>query len=132
VEQTQRVLVVDDSEVIRRLIAVNLEFAGLDVQVAVDGRHCLEAAVDWQPDLITMDINMPGLNGFETASRLRSHPDTARIPIMLLTARTHPSDRAAAERLGIEAYVTNPFEPDHLVAKVTALLREPVGESPRR
>jgi CheY-like chemotaxis protein len=124
----RRVLIVDDSEVIRRLIAINLEFAGLDVRSADDGAHAIEVAAQWHPDLITLDVNMPGLNGFETATRLRSRPDTATTPIVLLTARTHPGDHAAADRLGIGAYVTKPFEPQELVDKILSLLPGDPGQ----
>jgi CheY-like chemotaxis protein len=118
----RRVLIVDDSEVIRRLITINLEFAGIEVRSADDGADAIEVASHWHPHLITLDVNMPGLNGFETATRLRSRPDTATTPIVLLTARTHPGDRAAADRLGIGAYVTKPFEPEVLVETILALL----------
>src|SRR5579859_5335330 len=72
-----RVLVVDDDEVIRRLIAVNLQLEGFEVETAVDGQDCLDKVTDIDPDVITLDVMMPRLDGWETAVRLRRSPDTA-------------------------------------------------------
>src|SRR5579872_442759 len=72
-----RVLVVDDDEVIRRLIAVNLQLEGFEVETAVDGQDCLDRVTDIAPDVITLDVMMPRLDGWETAVQLRRSPDTA-------------------------------------------------------
>ena len=74
-----RVLVVDDDEVIRRLIAVNLQLEGFDVETAVDGQDCLERVAEIDPDVITLDVMMPRLDGWETAVQLRKSPETAHI-----------------------------------------------------
>ena len=82
-----RVLVVDDDEVIRRLIAVNLQLEGFDVETAVDGQDCLARVAEIDPDVITLDVMMPRLDGWETAVQLRKSPQTAHIKVVLITAR---------------------------------------------
>lgn len=88
----RRVLVVDDDEVIRRLIAANLTLEGFDVATAVDGQDCLDKAPAIAPDVITLDVIMPHLDGWETALRLRKCPVTSHIKIVLITARDHKVD----------------------------------------
>ena len=82
-----RVLVVDDDEVIRQLIAVNLTLEGFDVATAVDGQDCLDKVQAINPDVITLDVMMPRLDGWETAIQLRKSPETAHIKVVLITAR---------------------------------------------
>ena len=118
-----RVLVVDDSDAIRALIVVNLELEGYDVRTATDGLRALEIVRDWRPDVITLDVVMPRLDGFETLERLRADPGTADIPVVLVTARAQAADRERGEVLGADAYLTKPFEPAHLVEVVAALAR---------
>ena len=91
-----RVLVVDDDEVIRRLIAVNLQLEGFDVETAVDGQDCLDKVVGIAPDVITLDVMMPRLDGWETAVQLRRSPDTAHIKVVLITARAQEDDKIMA------------------------------------
>ena len=88
-----RVLVVDDDEVIRRLIAVNLQLEGFDVETAVDGQDCLERVAEIDPDVITLDVMMPRLDGWETAVQLRKSPETAHIKVVLITARAQEDDK---------------------------------------
>lgn len=116
--RAQRVLVVDDSEVIRRLIAVNLELEGFEVFLAEDGQECLDVVEDVAPDVITLDVVMPRLDGFSTAARLRSGGATRELPIVMVTACAQESDLARGRELGVEAYLTKPFEPDELVRVV--------------
>ena len=87
-----RVLVVDDDDVIRQLITVNLELEGFEVATAVDGQDCLDKVKDVRPDVITLDIMMPRLDGWEAAGRLRADPDTAGIKVVLLSARAQEAD----------------------------------------
>src|ERR1700729_1182824 len=89
-----RVLVVDDDEVIRQLIAVNLQLEGFDVATGVDGQDCLDKVQEIAPDVITLDVMMPRLDGWETALRLRKIPQTAHIKIVLITARAQEEDIA--------------------------------------
>lgn len=116
--RARRVLVVDDSEVIRRLIAVNLELEGFDVYLAEDGQECLDVVETVAPDVITLDVVMPRLDGFSTAARLRSGGLTRELPIVMVTACAQESDLARGRELGVEAYLTKPFEPEDLVRAV--------------
>ena len=118
-----RVLVVDDSAVIRDLISVNLQMEGFDVTTAGDGEAALELIGEARPDVVTLDVMMPRLNGFETVARLRGNPDTAHIPVVIVTGRAQAGDVARGEELGVEAYLTKPFEPAELVEVVTRLAR---------
>ena len=118
-----RAIVVDDHGPIRDLIVVNLELEGFEVRAAEDGQEGLETALSWQPDVITLDVVMPRLNGFETLERLRANPATAQIPVVIVTARAPAADRKLGERLGVDAYLTKPFEPAELVSVVTGLAR---------
>lgn len=116
-----RVLVVDDSDVIRSLIVLNLQFDGFDVREARDGLECLEIAGTVELDAITLDVRMPGLDGFATATRLKADPSTAHIPIVIVSAQAQGKDLIRGAEIGVDAYVTKPFDPDELVATVRSL-----------
>lgn len=116
-------LVVDDSEVIRELIAVNLELEGFEVHTAGDGLTALDLAVSLAPDVITLDVMMPRLSGLETVVRLRQDPRTAAIPVVMVTGRAQAADVERGDAVGVEAYLTKPFEPAELVEVVTRLAR---------
>ena len=116
-----RVLVVDDDDVIRQLITVNLELEGFDVSTAIDGQDCLDRVKDVRPDVITLDIMMPRLDGWEAAGRLRADPDTAGIKVVLLSARAQEADLERGSRIGVDAYLTKPFDPDELIEVVRRL-----------
>jgi len=116
-----RVLVVDDDDVIRQLISVNLELEGFEVSTAVDGQDCLEKVKAIRPDVVTLDIMMPRLDGWEAASRLRADPDTADIKVVLLSARAQEADLERGSRIGVDAYLTKPFDPDELIDIVRRL-----------
>ena len=116
-----RVLVVDDDDVIRQLITVNLELEGFDVATAVDGQDCLDKVKGIQPDVVTLDIMMPRLDGWEAASRLRADPETADIKVVLLSARAQEADLERGSRIGVDAYLTKPFDPDELIEVVRRL-----------
>ncbi len=116
-----RVLVVDDDDVIRQLITVNLELEGFEVATAVDGQDCLDKVKDVEPDVITLDIMMPRLDGWEAAGRLRADPETAGIKVVLLSARAQEADLARGSRIGVDAYLTKPFDPDELIEVVRRL-----------
>jgi len=119
-----RALVVDDSQVIRELIAVNLELEGFEVTTAEDGESALRLAGELLPDVITLDVMMPRLNGLEAVRRLRLDPRTAAIPVVMVTGRAQSADLERGQAVGVEAYVTKPFEPAELVEVVTRLARE--------
>ncbi len=119
-----RVLVVDDSAVIRDLIAVKLELEGYDVLRAGDGVEALEMIAAERPDVVTVDVMMPRLDGFETVERLRADPATADIPVVMVTGRAAAADRVRGEEVGVDAYLTKPFEPAELVDTVARLIRD--------
>jgi DNA-binding response OmpR family regulator len=116
------VLVVDDTENVRELIRVNLELEGIEVHVACDGQEALDVVAAVAPDLITMDVMMPRLDGLAAAARLKASAATAAIPIVMVTARAQTTDRAAGRAVGVDAYLTKPFDPDELVRTVRELL----------
>jgi len=112
------VLVVDDQELIRQLIAVNLELEGFEVFLAEDGQDCLDRVEQIAPDVITLDVVMPRLDGFATAARLRAVAATRGLPIVMVTACTQESDLARGRELKVDGYVTKPFDPADLVRAV--------------
>jgi DNA-binding response OmpR family regulator len=116
-----RVLVVDDDEVIRHLIEVNLTLEGFEVVTAVDGQDCIDKAALVKPDVITLDVMMPRLDGWVTATALRSNPETAGIKVVLITARAQEDDRNRGEQIGVDAYLTKPFDPAEMIRVVRAL-----------
>jgi CheY-like chemotaxis protein len=122
-----RVLVVDDDDVIRQLITVNLELEGFEVATAVDGQDCLDKVIDVDPVVVTLDIMMPRLDGWEAASRLRADPRTAGVKVVLLSARAQEADLQRGDRIGVDAYLTKPFDPDELIATVRRLAGLPAS-----
>jgi CheY-like chemotaxis protein len=120
-ERPPRVLVVDDEAVIRQLIVINLELEGFEVHEAVDGLDALDKARELDPDVVTLDVMMPGLDGITTARRLRTDPLTSRARIVLISARTRSADLERGNDVGADAYVTKPFDPDEVVDAVRRL-----------
>jgi CheY-like chemotaxis protein len=117
----ERVLVVDDDAVIRQLICVNLELEGFEVHTAEDGQDALDKIRGVDPVVVTLDIMMPRLDGWETAARLRNDPDTAHVKVILLSARAQEADLRRGQGIGVDAYLTKPFDPDDLVDAVRRL-----------
>ncbi|WP_205745929.1 response regulator transcription factor [Egibacter rhizosphaerae] len=117
-----RVLVVDDDQVIRGLLEVNLEMEGHDAVLAADGRAGLESARAEPPDLVLLDVMMPELSGWQVAEELLGDPATSSIPIVFLTARAMEADVRRGHELGVEHYVTKPFDPIDLMNLVNELL----------
>jgi CheY-like chemotaxis protein len=108
---TRRVLVVDDELAMRALCRVNLTVSGMAVVEARDGVEALALVAAERPDLILLDVMMPGLDGWQVAERLAADPDTREIPIVFLTARADTADRVRGRDLGAVGYVTKPFDP---------------------
>ena len=125
-----RVLVVDDDDVIRELIRVNLELEGFQVYTATDGQDALDRVKEVRPHVVTLDIMMPRLDGWEAASRLRADPDNAGVRVILLSARAQEADLRRGDRIGVDAYLTKPFDPDELIDTVRRLARLPGGVTP--
>lgn len=115
-----RVLVVDDEQGILDFISLGLEYEGFEVQTATDGSRGLEIAMHENPDLIVLDLMLPGLDGLELCRRLRAFND---VPIIMLTARDEVQDRIKGLNLGADDYLTKPFNFKELLARVRAVLR---------
>ncbi|WP_254667837.1 response regulator [Streptomyces griseus] len=115
-----RVLVVDDNEAIRQLIRVNLELEGFEVVTAADGVECLDLVHRVCPDVITLDVVMPRLDGIQTAVRLRSDPRTSHLPVAVVSACT-PCEVDSGVTAGVDAFLAKPFEPGELVRMVRRL-----------
>lgn len=118
-----RILVVEDSQDIADLIAHYLQGAGYLTTMAANGSDGLRLARSTPPDAIVLDLMLPGMDGLHVCQALRGEPATAAIPIIMLTARGEESDRIRGLELGADDYVTKPFSPKELVARVGALLR---------
>jgi sigma-B regulation protein RsbU (phosphoserine phosphatase) len=117
-----KVLVVDDEPDILDLVELTLLSEGFDVVSATNGAEALAAAAREIPDLVLLDVSMPDLDGFEVMQALRDDPATARIPVIMLTARAQISDKLRGLSSGADDYITKPFEPADVVARVTAAL----------
>jgi DNA-binding response OmpR family regulator len=118
------VLVVEDEQDIAGLIRHTLERGGeMDVEIVASGDAALKAVSEHAPDLILLDLNLPVLGGLEVCRLLRTRPNTARVPIIMLTARTSESDRVTGLDAGADDYVTKPFSLRELAARVRAVLR---------
>ncbi len=117
-------LAVDDDHVIRGLLEVNLEMEGHEVVTAVDGRDALNKVAADPPDLIILDVMMPNVNGWQVAERLKSDAATRNIPIIFLSARAMEADVRKGNDIGVESYVTKPFDPIDLMELVRRLLEE--------
>lgn len=116
-----RVLVVDDNKVIRQLIKVNLELEGFEVVTAADGAECLDVVHEVCPDVVTLDVVMPRLDGFGTAARLRADPRTRDLPVAIVSACTQHEVEVGVEA-GVDAFLAKPFEPAELVRVVRRLV----------
>lgn len=116
-----RILVVDDEGYITDLIALGLRFVGFEVDLASDGRAALAKIASTRPDLVVLDIAMPGMDGIEVLQRLRR--DGIDVPVVFLTARDAPADRVKGLHVGADDYVTKPFSLEELLARIEAILR---------
>ncbi|WP_432088679.1 response regulator [Streptomyces sp. bgisy095] len=122
-----RVLVVDDNKVIRQLIRVNLELEGFEVVTAADGAECLDVVHRVRPDVVTLDVVMPRLDGIRTAERLRADPRTRHLPVAIISACGEAAGEAAS---GVDAFLSKPFEPTELVRVVRQLMHRERRERP--
>lgn len=120
---TPRLLVVDDSTLARTVIVRHLAREGYELREAASGEEALAACAEEVPDVILMDVEMPGLDGHETLRRLKEDPALQEVPVLFLTGRTDPADVAEGLRLGAHDYLRKPFEPIELVARVRAAVR---------
>jgi len=126
----ERILVVDDEEDILKLVEYNLARGGCRVICVASGEAALAAAREAPPDLVLLDLMLPGVDGFEVCRSLKADPRTASVPVVILSARGEEADVVAALELGADDYVTKPFSPRVLVARVRAVLRRRAAPAP--
>lgn len=120
----KKLLIADDEEGVRTLVRMTLELDSFEIFEATDGHRALELAREHQPDLIFLDVAMPGLSGLDVCRELRKEDATARIPVVMLTARAQETDRREGLEAGADHYFTKPFSPVALLSKVTEVLAE--------
>jgi len=118
-----RILVVEDERDISALVAYHLAREGYRVRTAEGGPEALEAMASERPDLIVLDLMLPGLSGYEVLGEMRRRPELVDVPVVLLTARRDEADRVKGFELGADDYLTKPFSPRELVLRVGAVLR---------
>jgi DNA-binding response OmpR family regulator len=116
------VLIADDDDDIRALVAFRLQRVGYDVLTAVDGAEALALAFEHRPALALLDLSMPKLDGYEVTRRIRADEATRTMPVILLTARAQEADVARGFETGADDYVRKPFSPQELAARVQAIL----------
>jgi phosphate regulon transcriptional regulator PhoB len=120
---TKKILIVDDEPDIVELISYNLKKEGFHLVVAEDGEEALKKVREGPLDLIILDLMLPGIHGMELCRILRNNPRTAHVPIIMLTARGEESDKVRGLETGADDYMTKPFSPKELIARVKAVLR---------
>lgn len=123
VPSPKKILIVEDENDILQLVKLYLEKEGFRTVTAMTGPEALKQVKAEKPDLIVLDLMLPELDGLEVCKRVRGHPDTAMLPIIMLTAKAEESDTIVGLELGADDYVTKPFSPKTLVARVKALVR---------
>jgi two-component system, OmpR family, response regulator MprA len=116
----ERILIIEDDEGILRVLRRALSYEGYQVETALDGESGLNQAREWRPDLVILDLMLPGMDGYEVTQRLRTEGNT---PILMLTAKDTVNDRVQGLDSGADDYMTKPFDLDELLARVRALLR---------
>jgi two-component system alkaline phosphatase synthesis response regulator PhoP len=120
---TPRILMVDDEKDIVDLVAYNLEKEGYETLKALDGEKALQLVRTKTPDLVVLDLMLPGIQGLEVCKRIRKDPETASIPIIMLTAKGAEIDKIVGLEVGADDYITKPFSVKELLARIKAVLR---------
>jgi len=124
---SRRILVIEDHEENRRIVRYLLASAGIEMLEALTGEQGVAMAEKERPDLILMDIQLPGLDGYEATRRIKGNPALRHIPIIVVTSYALSGDDVKAFEAGCDAYVTKPFVPRELLAKVREFLAKPAG-----
>lgn len=122
-----KIIVVDDESSIRDLLRFNLEKAGYMVECLDDGLAAVKRIMDDTPDLLVLDLMLPGMDGLEVCRHLRHQEKTQHLPIIMLTARGEEIDRVVGLEIGADDYLTKPFSPRELVARIKSILRRSLG-----
>lgn len=117
-----RLLVVDDEPDIQMVVKARLEAAGYSVETAADGLDALRQVRANPPDLVVLDVMLPGMDGFAVCAMLKRDQHFSRIPIIMLSARTRPQDRSTGANVGADAYLAKPFQPAELLGEIRRLL----------
>jgi DNA-binding response OmpR family regulator len=117
------VLVVEDERALAQVLAIRLQAAGFDVELAASGLEGLRRAISWAPDALLLDVRLPDLDGLELQARLRSHPERSGLPVVFLSANVQDSERQRALSQGAHAYLTKPYD----AREVVAALREAIA-----
>jgi two-component system, OmpR family, phosphate regulon response regulator PhoB len=118
------VLVVEDDELVADVVRINLEAEGFTVVHAPNGAAALATIAQQRPDLVLLDVMMPEIDGWTVLTRLRDDPQTAKLPVIMLTAKSMPADQVRGYNLGANGYVPKPFAAPDLVEKVRAVLAD--------
>src|SRR5256884_4388757 len=127
-QQLGRVLVVEDEQDVADLIRYNLAKEGYDVQLVGNGADALKLARESRPEVILLDIMVPQLNGWEVCRRLKQDPETRAISVIMVTGRVEEGDKVLGFEMGADDYVTKPFSPRGLVARIRAVVRRGKGD----
>ncbi|SKA91048.1 two-component system, OmpR family, phosphate regulon response regulator PhoB [Paucidesulfovibrio gracilis DSM 16080] len=118
-----KILVVEDHQDTRELLDYNLSAAGFEVRTAQDGTSVMDLVRTFQPDLVLLDLMLPGMDGLEICRRLKKRPETSSMPVIMLTAKGEEVDRIVGLELGADDYVVKPFSPRELMLRIKAVLR---------
>jgi CheY-like chemotaxis protein len=118
----KKLLIADDEDGVRTLVRMTLELDSFEILEATNGPRALELAREHRPDLIFLDVQMPGLSGIDVCRQLKESPQTTDIPVVMLTAKAQESDRQDGLGAGADDYFTKPFSPVALLSKVTEIL----------
>ena len=119
---SERILIIEDDRSTARLTEYTLQQAGYEVGVAADGFEGLRKALGEHPDLVILDIMLPGLDGYEVCHRLRQKAETANLPILMISAKARQDDKDIGLKLGADDYLIKPVDPSEILAKVQSLL----------
>lgn len=122
-ERTTKILVIEDENAIQTMIKYNLESEGFEVATADDGEEGLEKFEEFLPDVVIIDWMMPNMNGVDVIRKLRHNDDTRNIPVIMLSARGEEEDKILGLDIGADDYITKPFSPSELIARINAVLR---------
>jgi DNA-binding response OmpR family regulator len=118
----KKILIIEDDRSAARLAQYTIQQAGYDVILAYDGYEGLEKTLNEHPDLVILDIMLPGLDGYEVCHRLRAEPETITLPILMISAKAREEDRNIGLKVGADDYLAKPVEPSVMLAKIAELL----------
>jgi twitching motility two-component system response regulator PilG len=120
----KKILVVEDENCLLKLVCILLTSKGYDVMGAVNGEEALEKISHFKPDLVLLDVIMPGIDGFEVCRRIKSDPKTEHIPVVMLTAKRKPQDIRKGEEAGAVSYITKPFKSFTVIETIQKYLQD--------